>query len=254
MKILISPAKSLQEDCTFPALSYTQPQFAKEAKSLAVKLKKLKAKDLMELMHVSKDIAELNVNRFKNWHLDEKPTETVKPAGYLFTGEVYRGLDFEHLSEEGRKRAQENLRILSGMYGLLRPFDLIYPYRLEMGTRFTVKPEVSNLYQFWGEKLTKSLVKELEKHEPIVNLASNEYAKAIVWKKIKQPVITPVFKEFKDGEYKIVMVYAKHARGVMTRYILENNLSNIEDLKGYNVDGYSFNEPLSTEKEWVFTR
>jgi uncharacterized protein len=254
MKILLSPAKSINEQCTFPSVTFSQPQFAKEAKSLVAKLKKLKTKDLMDLMHVSKDIAELNVNRFKQWHLTESPTEQVKPAGYLFTGEVYRGLDLASLSEEHTAKAQEQVRILSGMYGLLRPFDLMFPYRLEMGTKFSPKPELTNLYQFWGEKLTKALVKELSKNEPIVNLASNEYAKAIQWKKIKQPVITPVFKEFKGGEYKIVMMYAKHQRGAMARYILENNITELESLKGYQLDGYHFNAPLSTDSEWVFTR
>lgn len=254
MKILISPAKSINEQCQFPQGLFTQPVFAKEAKSIAVKLKKFKAKQLMELMHVSKDIAELNVNRFKNWYLADAPTEEVKPAGYLFTGEVYRGLEIASLSDEQLERAQQNLRILSGMYGLLKPFDLIYPYRLEMGTKFSPKADKTNLYQFWDEKLTKALVKETAKDEPIVNLASNEYAKAIQWKKVKQPVVTAVFKEFKDGEYKIVMMYAKHARGAMARYILENKLETLEDLKGYNIDGYSYNEPLSTASEWVFTR
>lgn len=254
MKILISPAKSINEQCQYPEGLFTQPVFAKEAKSIAVKLKKFKAKQLMELMHVSKDIAELNVNRFKNWYLAEAPTEEVKPAGFLFTGEVYRGLDIATLSDEQLESAQQNLRILSGMYGLLKPFDLIYPYRLEMGTKFSPKADKNNLYQFWDDKLTKSLAKETAEDEPIVNLASNEYAKAVQWKKIKQPVITPVFKEFKDGEYKIVMMYAKHARGAMARYILENKLESLDELKGYDVDGYSFNEPLSTASEWVFTR
>lgn len=254
MKILVSPAKSINEQCVFPQTTFTVPQFAKEAKSLAIKLKKMKAKELMEMMHVSKDIAELNVNRFKNWHLSDEPTEMVRPAAFLFTGEVYRGLDFPSLSDENMQKAQKQLRILSGMYGILRPFDLMYPYRLEMGTKFSPKPEVSNLYQFWGEKLTKALAKELEKNEPVVNLASNEYAKAILWKKLKQPVITPVFKEFKGGEYKIVMMYAKHQRGAMARYILENSISDLESLKGYNVDGYQFNAGLSNDSEWVFSR
>jgi uncharacterized protein len=254
MKILISPAKSINENCSFPETSFTTPLFSKEAKSLAVKLKKLKAKDLMELMHVSKDIAELNVNRFKKWHLTAEPTDVVKPAGFLFTGEVYRGLDVASLSTEQLNKAQKDLRILSGMYGLLKPLDLMHPYRLEMGTKFEVKEGIANLYQFWGDKLTKTLSKELDKNEPVINLASNEYAKAINWKKIKQPIITPVFKEFKNGEYKIVMMYAKHARGAMARYILENDFSDAEQLKTYNVDGYAFDANQSTANEWVFTR
>lgn len=208
----------------------------------------------MELMHVSKDIAELNVNRNKKWYLSAEPTEEVRPAAFLFTGEVYRGLSVETLSAAELEKAQKNLRILSGMYGLLKPMDLIHPYRLEMGTRWNIKENVSNLYQFWGDKLTKSLLKETDKGEAIINLASNEYNKAINWKSVKNPVVTPVFKEFKNGEYKIVMVFAKHARGAMARYIIRNEIQNPEELKAYNVDGYAFDEKLSSDQEWVFTR
>ena len=254
MKILISPAKSINENCQFPEFQYTQPLFAKEAKALVGKLKKMKAKHLMELMHVSKDIAELNVNRNKSWYLSAEPTDDVKPAVVLFSGEVYQGLDVETLSEMELDNTQKSLRILSGMYGLLKPMDLIYPYRLEMGTRWEIKENINNLYQFWGDKLTKSLLKETEKGEAIVNLASGEYNKAILWKKVKNPVVTPVFKEFKNGEYKIVMIFAKHARGAMARYIVQNEISNPEDLKNYNVNGYSYDEKQSTATEWVFVR
>jgi len=254
MKILISPAKSINEHCEFPSLEFTTPQFAKEATALHAKLKKFSAKKLMEMMHVSKDIAELNVNRFANWHLTEEPTDEVKPAGFLFTGEVYRGLDFASLSETEIKRAQNQLRILSGMYGLLKPFDLMYPYRLEMGTKWAVTPKQKNLYAFWGDKLTKTLLAETEKTEVIVNLASSEYFKAIQWNKVTRSHVTPVFKEFKGGEYKIVMTYAKHARGAMTRFILQNNCQTIDDLKLFNIDGYSFDVKQSTEQELVFVR
>lgn len=254
MKILISPAKSINEQCDYPAFDYTFPLFAKEAKTLAGKLKKLKVKEIMELMHVSKDIAELNVLRNKHWHLSEQPTEQVRPAAFMFTGEVYRGLEMSRFSEEEQVKAQAKLRMLSGMYGLLKPFDLMYPYRLEMGTKWEIKENVRNLYQFWGNKLTKALQKETDKDEPIINLASNEYAKVIDWKKIQRPVVTPVFKEFKNGEYKIVMMYAKHARGAMARYLIQNDLAAVEELKGYNIDGYSFDMNQSTETEWVFVR
>lgn len=254
MKILISPAKSINESCTFESLNFTQPIFAKEAKQLVTKLKKFKPKQLMDLMHISADIADLNVFRYKNWYLSEEPSDEVRPAGFLFTGEVYRGLNFASLSESEMKHAQEQLRILSGMYGLLKPFDLMYPYRLEMGTKLEVNEKTKNLYSFWGDKLTKSLVKETEKDEVIVNLASNEYAKAIAWKSLKQQVVTPVFKEFKNGEYKIVMTYAKHARGTMTRYIIQEKCVSAEDLKGFNIDGYSYDEKQSTAEEFVFVR
>jgi uncharacterized protein len=254
MKILISPAKSINEQCEFPPLDFTTPQFAKEATSLARKLKKLKPKQIMELMHVSKDIAELNVHRYKNWHLADEPTEDVRPAGFLFTGEVYKGLDIATLSAAELEKAQDRLRMLSGMYGLLRPFDLMYPYRLEMGTSWQLDTKHKNLYSFWGDKLTKQLKKETEKDELIVNLASNEYAKAVQWKDLKRPVIAPNFKEFKNGEYKMIMVFAKHARGAMARYLIQNDLKTAEDLKGYNVDGYTFDEKQSTETDWVFVR
>ena len=254
MKILISPAKSINDQCEFPNLPFTTPSFRKEAETLHSKLKKLSAKKIMDLMHVSKDIAELNVNRFSSWYLSEEPTDDVKPAGFLFTGEVYRGLDFASLTSEQMLLAQQNLLILSGMYGLLKPFDLMYPYRLEMGTKYAVSAKAKNLYEFWGDKLTKSLVAGSDKNELIVNLASNEYAKAIQWKKLKQPYVVPVFKEFKGGEYKVVMTYAKHARGAMTRYIIQNNCQTIEDLKLYNVDGYSFDAKESSEQELVFVR
>lgn len=254
MKILISPAKSINESCVFDSLNFTQPVFAKEAKKLVAKLKKFKPKQLMDLMHISADIADLNVLRYKNWYLSDEATEEVRPAGFLFTGEVYRGLDFASLSDSEMKRAQEQLRILSGMYGLLKPFDLMYPYRLEMGTKLEVNDKAKNLYAFWGDKLTKSLLKETTKEEVIVNLASNEYAKAILWKSIKQQVITPVFKEFKNGEYKVVMTYAKHARGTMTRFIIREKCEIAEDLKGFNIDGYSYDEKQSTAEEFVFVR
>lgn len=254
MKILLSPAKSLNEDCEFPQVEFTTPLFAKEAKQLAGKLKKLKKKQVMELMHVSAAIAELNVDRFKNWYLSEEPTKEVRPAGFLFFGEVYKGLDFPTLSSATQEKAQERLRFLSGMYGMLRPFDLMHPYRLEMGTKFAANAKAENLYEFWGNKLTKQLEKETEKNELIVNLASGEYAKAIQWKTIKRPHITPVFKEFKNGEYKIVAIFAKHARGAMARYLLQNDIKTADGLKGFDTDGYKFDANQSSDQEFVFTR
>ena len=254
MKILISPAKSMDEKCPFPEIDFTTPAFAKEATALAKKLKKLKPAKIMELMHVSSDIADLNAGRFKNWYLSETPTEEVRPAGYLFAGEVYRGMDFPSLSAAEVKKAQNRLRILSGMYGLLRPKDLMFPYRLEMGTKWEIDAKTKNLYQFWGAKLTKFLQKETSKDELIVNLASNEYAKAIQWKTIKRPVITPVFKEFKHGEYKVIAIFAKHARGAMARYLIRHDIESAEELKAYDIDGYSFDAKQSTDTELVFVR
>ena len=175
-------------------------------------------------------------------------------AGFAFSGEVYRGLDLASLNSEELEIATKSLRILSGMYGILKPNDLIYPYRLEMGTRFSPIEEQKNLYEFWKDKIAKTLKKELEKEEVIVNLASNEYFKAVDIQQIKNRIITPVFKEFKNGKFSIVMMYAKHARGAMARYLIQNQISNIEELKLYNIDGYSFDANQSTENEWVFVR
>ena len=254
MKILLSPAKSINESCNYPEFTFSTPDFKKEAAQLVRRLKKIRSKDLMELMHVSKDIAELNVYRYKNWYLSDQPSEEVRPAAFLFTGEVYKGLSIENFNSDQLQIAQDSIRILSGMYGLLKPLDLIYPYRLEMGTRLEVKESVNNLYDFWNTKLTKSLIKQTEKEEAVVNLASVEYAKSIQLKSLNRTVITPTFKEFKNGDYKVIMMFAKHARGSMARYIIENNIQQIEDLKGFQTGGYSFDEKLSTENDWVFVR
>jgi uncharacterized protein len=163
-------------------------------------------------------------------------------------------LAIEEWTEEQLLRGQQMIRILSGLYGLLKPLDLMYPYRLEMGTKWQISPAVKNLYAFWGNKIAAQLNKETTEAEVIINLASNEYFKAVDLKTLTRQVITPVFKEFKGGDYKIVMMYAKHARGAMARYIVEHNLQNPEELKGYDVDGYRFHEALSSATEWVFTR
>jgi cytoplasmic iron level regulating protein YaaA (DUF328/UPF0246 family) len=157
-------------------------------------------------------------------------------------------------SDEVLLKAQNSLRVLSGLYGMLKPFDLIYPYRLEMGTKWSVSDKAANLYQFWGMKVLKALEKQTDKSEVIVNLASTEYAKVIPFKQLKRTVITPIFKEFKGGEYKVVMMYAKNARGKMARFILENDFTSPEELKLFQVDGYQFNEALSDATNWVFVR
>ncbi len=253
MKILLSPAKSINETQQIKGL-HSFPVFKKEPKEIVKKIKRLKSDDLQELMHISKDLADLNVKRFKDWKSAEVETEQRLQAAFAFTGEVYRGLDFDRFNENELIIANDKIRILSGLYGILKPFDLIYPYRLEMGTSFSPLDEQKNLYEFWGDKVTKALQKELIKNEIVINLASNEYAKVIQFKKLKNQVITPVFKEFKNGKFSIVMMYAKHARGAMARYLVENELQSIEELKLYNVDGYSFDANQSTENEWVFIR
>ncbi|MBU2019033.1 MAG: peroxide stress protein YaaA [Bacteroidetes bacterium] len=254
MKIIISPAKSIQIRPIETIEKASEPLFEKETAQLVKKLQKLSTKKLVSMMHVSTDIADLNVERYRNWDFSLGESKSKNPAISSFTGEVYRGLDADSLSEEGMQFAQENLRILSGLFGLLRPFDLMQPYRLEMGTSWAVTPKTKNLYQFWGNKIALQLSSEMMKDEVLINLASTEYFKAIDLKSLKRQMITPVFKELKNGEYKVVMTYAKNARGKMTRYIVENKLEHPEEIKGFDLDGYRFHEALSSESEWVFTR
>ncbi len=253
MKILISPAKSINEKALKSSDS-TIPIFQNEAQKIVKNLRKLKVDDLMQLMSISEDLAQLNWNRYKNWKKSDSESEELISAGFAFSGEVYRGLDLASLNSEELEIASKNLRILSGMYGILKPNDLIYPYRLEMGARFSPIEDQKNLYEFWKNKIAKTLKKELEKEELIINLASNEYFKAIDIQQIKNRIITPIFKEFKNGNFSIVMMYAKHARGAMARYLIQNVITDIEELKLYNIDGYSFDTNQSNENEWVFVR
>ena len=254
MKILLSPAKSINTHISLPDVNFSTPVFSNDALFLAKKLSKLKSKKLMSLMDISESIAVLNVERFQNFQLTNTATDQNKPAAFIFNGEVYRGLDINSLDLAALRRAQENIRILSGMFGLLKPLDLIYPYRLEMGTNWQVSAKVKNLYQFWGDKIGQQLADELDENETLINLASNEYFKAIPKNAFKNPIITPQFKEYKNGKFTTVMMYAKHARGAMARYIIEQNLIDPEDLKLYNVDQYQYHESMSTPNEWVFTR
>lgn len=254
MKVLLSPAKSIDIAAIPDVKDASVATFLKESEQLVNKLRKFSVKKLETMMHISRDLAELNKDRYANWLLPTERTETIVPAVYAFNGEVYRGLDIQSFSEDELVRAQSTIRIVSGLYGLLKPFDLMVPYRLEMGTKWQVTPKQKNLYQFWGAKLSKFLNAETEKDEMIVNLASSEYFKAIDRKTLKARVVTPVFKEFKNGEYKIVMMYAKHARGAMARYIVQHDIKEVEDLKHYTIDNYSFDVHQSTEEEWVFVR
>jgi cytoplasmic iron level regulating protein YaaA (DUF328/UPF0246 family) len=178
----------------------------------------------------------------------------VFQAGFAFSGEVYRGLKLNEFSTEQLDNAQNAIRILSGLYGILRPLDLLFPYRLEMGTSWAITPKIKNLYQFWGTKLTTHLQNELKEDELVVNLASTEYAKAIQLKQLKNPVITPVFKEFKNGDFKVIMMYAKHARGAMARHLISSNASTVDDVKLFSDGGYSYDEKQSTSTELVFIR
>ena len=252
MKIIISPAKSLDFESKVPTDIYTQPRFLEQSKKLNKKLKTLSKKNLSDLMKISDDLSALNYERNQTW---ETPftKENSKQAIYSFTGAVFKGIDVNSLSAKKIPVLQERLRILSGLYGLLKPLDLIQPYRLEMGTRLKVG-STENLYKFWNDTLANSLNEELEDDELLVNLASTEYFKALPKKTLKIPMITPVFKDLKNGEYKIVMTYAKMARGLMVRYIIDNDVKTIEGLKSFNIDKYRFSESLSSETELVFTR
>lgn len=253
MKIILSPAKNLNEQVR-ENHGFSIPLFEKEANQLVKDLKKMKKVGLQELMGISLDLAAQNVLRFKQWKKSSIQSENALPAVEVFDGEVYRALNVATLDPSKYERLNKELRILSGLYGILKPFDLIYPYRLEMGTKFSPKDGQKNLYEFWGDKVTKALKKELEKDEVIINLASSEYFKVIRQNILKNRIITPVFKEFKNGQFTTVMMYAKHARGAMTRYLIENQLSEIEELKLYDVDGYQYNDLQSTADEWVFIR
>ena len=252
MKILLSPAKSLDYSKSIAKPFVHQATFLKETEQLVTKLKKIKPKKFMEMMHISSDLAHLNYDRYQAWTSPTEESEVVKACIEVFNGEVYKGLDPFSWNETELIRANEQIRILSGLYGILKPLDLVYPYRLEMGTKWQITPKVKNLYAFWSDKLTKQL--NAEKPEEVLNLASGEYNKVINFNQLKAKVITPTFKDFSNGSYKVVMMYAKHARGAMANYCIKNHLTSLEDLKVYNVDGYTFDAKTSSETEWNFIR
>ena len=228
MKILLSPAKSLDYSKSIEKPFVNQASFLKETEQLVVKLKKLKPKKFMEMMHISSDLAHLNYDRDQAWISPTEENEQVKACIEVFNGEVYKGLDPFSWNETELIRANEQIRILSGLYGILKPLDLVYPYRLEMGTKWQITPKVKNLYAFWSDKLTNQL--NAEKPEEVLNLASAEYNKVINFKQLKAKVITPTFKDFSNGQYKVVMMYAKHARGAMANYCIKNHLTSLKDL------------------------
>lgn len=252
MKIIISPAKSLDFENKAATSLHTQPCFLEQSNKLNKKLRTLSKKKISDLMNISPALAELNYNRNQNWQ-PPFTLDNAKQAVYAFTGEVYRGLDVTSLPEEKLPLLQERLRILSGLYGLLKPLDLIQPYRLEMGTRIKVGRR-DNLYKFWADDLAKALNDEMQDGDLLINLASSEYFKAVPTKALKTPMITPVFKDLKNGQYKTIMTFAKKARGFMVRYILDHNITTLDKLKGFNTEGYGFSETMSTETELVFTR
>lgn len=252
MKIVISPAKSLNYETQLPITTYTESAFLSKAVTIQKTLKKKKPKQLMELMDISDKLAELNWQRNQEWNVPFSP-ENARQAVYAFDGDVYTGLDVYSLSAEKVLVLQEKLRILSGLYGLLKPLDLMQPYRLEMGTKIQIGTK-KNLYEFWKKTITDTLNKELSKGELFINLASNEYFSAVDIKTLKVPVITTEFKDYKDGKLKMISFFAKKARGLMVRYIIDTNAETIDDLKGFNYEGYAFDANLSKGNTLVFTR
>ncbi|WP_010664331.1 peroxide stress protein YaaA [Marinilabilia salmonicolor] len=254
MIAILSPAKKLDFEKKVPTQKNTEILFSDEASTLADDLKKLSPDELMKLMKISRQLGELNAERFIQWSWPFNAKE-ARQAIYAFNGEAYNGLDAWSLNSKEIDTAQKQLRILSGLYGVLRPLDNILPYRLEMGTKLS-NEKGKDLYQFWGEKLTQQINKDLKegKHKALVNLASQEYFKAIDENKIEEPIITPVFKENKNGTYKVISIYAKKARGMMVRFIVQNKLTEPEDLKAFNEDGYHYNNDLSKANQMVFTR
>ena len=252
MKIVISPAKSLDYTTALPTQNFSEPQFLDKANTIQKTLKKKKPKDLMELMDISEKLADLNWQRNQDWALPFTP-ENARPAVYAFNGDVYTGLDAYTIPTEKLDDLQDQLRILSGLHGILRPLDLMQEYRLEMGTSIAIGTK-KNLYEFWKKTITDALNKELTKDELFLNLASNEYFSAVDTKALKVPVITPEFKDYKGGKLKMISFFAKKARGLMVRYIIDSNAKTIEDLKGFNYEGYAFDANLSKGNTLVFTR
>jgi len=252
MKIVLSPAKSLNFEKTLPTAKFSEALFLKEARQVHKVLKQKSPKDLSELMAISDKLADLNWKRNQDWETPFAP-ENARPAIFAFDGDVYAGLDAYSISTEKLETLQDSVRILSGLYGILKPLDLIQAYRLEMGTKLPIG-ESKNLYEFWKATVTKALNKELEKDELFINLASNEYFSVIDVKALKVPVITPEFKDYKNGKLKIISFFAKKARGMMVRFIIDTNAKTIEDLKGFNYEGYQFDSNLSKGNHLVFTR
>ena len=252
MKLVLSPAKSLDFESKLPTTKTSEGQFLSDSERINKLLKKKSAKSLSKLMSISDDLAQLNYQRNQEWQLPFTK-DNARPAVYAFNGDVYRGLDVYTLDTKNIDKLQDTVRILSGLYGVLKPLDLIQPYRLEMGTKLSIGKN-KNLYEFWKKKVTKALNEELEDNELFLNLASNEYFKAIDSKTLKVPVIDIDFKELKNGDYKTIGIFAKLARGLMARYIIDTNAKTLEDIKGFNLENYRFHEQLSKENRLVFTR
>ncbi len=254
MIVVISPAKTLDFENPAVTETFSQPDFLAKSTKLIDQLRQLDPAKVSALMNISDKLGSLNFGRFQDWQTPFTPAN-AKQAVLAFKGDVYTGLDADTLSEADLQYAQQHLRILSGLYGLLRPLDLIQPYRLEMGTPFA-NHDGKNLYEFWGSSITDAMndVLATEDSPILVNLASNEYFKSLQPQAVKAKIITPVFKDFKGDKYKIISFFAKKARGLMTRYIIENRIEQADQIKAFDVDGYQYAESMSNDKEWVFIR
>ena len=253
MIVVLSPAKTLDYSFSESENNFSVPQFLDRSKTIVDVVKTLNKKELSKLMNVSDKISELNHERFKKWSKAKIPNQQSKQAGLVFKGDVYLGLEFNKLSKSDIKFAQKHLRILSGLYGMLRPLDLIEPYRLEMGTKISIK-SFNNLHHFWREEITNSLNKELRNHKALVNLASVEYFTAVNHKDLNTNVVSPVFKDYKNGKYKVISFFAKKARGLMARYIIQNKIKSPEEILEFNLSGYKFCKKESTPATPVYLR
>lgn len=252
--ILISPAKTLDFQTTMPPHIVSELRFASQSQKLVEQLQSYTAAQLSEMMHISPALAHLNYMRFAQWQLQHSE-ENSRAAVFAYHGPVYEGLDAYRWDESTITYAQQNLRIVSGLYGALRPLDAIQPYRLEMATPIDTHAG-STLYHYWGEIIMHSIVADMHENgdSVLINLASEEYSKAVILKKFPFKVVTPQFKDYKDGKYKMISIYAKRARGLMARYILQNQISNLESLTLFSEEGYSFDETLSNDRVYTFIR
>ncbi|TNE74941.1 MAG: peroxide stress protein YaaA [Gammaproteobacteria bacterium] len=253
MLMVISPAKTLDYESPLATERFTQPDFLDDACELIDQLKELEPHQVSNLMGISDKLGQLNADRFQSWHTPFTP-DNARQAILAFKGDVYTGLNAEDFSEEDFDFAQNHLRMLSGLYALLRPLDLMQPYRLEMGTKFENK-RGKDLYAFWGNIITDEINRLLDNDDGVlVNLASNEYFKSVKKKALNGRLITPQFKDFKNGQYKMISFYAKKARGLMCRYAIQNRITQADDLKAFDLEGYYFSEEQSDTNNWVFLR
>ena len=254
MLVILSPAKTLDFETATTTQQHSQPELLSDAKTLVQQLKKMSPADLSSLMGISDKLGVLNFDRYHDWKMPFTQ-KNAKQSVLAFKGDVYTGLEADTFNAQELKFAQKHLRILSGLYGVLRPLDLMQAYRLEMGTPLENK-RGNNLYEFWGSKITEQLNQDLKKitSNSLINLASNEYFKAVHADSLEAEIIHPVFKDYKNGQYKIISFYAKKARGMMAAYIIQNRITDATDIQGFTTGGYRFNKTESDQQQWVFKR